>query len=339
MIVRVREGIVATAFVAAACGGSTISEEGGGTGATGPAGGTGGASETGGTGGAAATGGTAGTSAMGGGSVDYAECDTGHGGVAGAFFDPNQALCDSNTPMIVDVNGFAVTLPACSGAKAMCEVVPCAEATDPWYCCRGQTPQCSPCPAGTASAGTFCINQTEVTRAAYETWVASGPSVSSCTIEPDPSCMADLSVCGQDCSKHPQVCVPYCGADAFCASQGLALCSLWQLEAACGDAKYPYGHSYDSAACNGGDLLVGTTVAVGTMPSCASEAGLGLVYDLSGNVAEWTRCASWATGPCDVHGGSFEAGPDGLACGVSESAEPDSVAPNRGFRCCSRANP
>lgn len=63
------------------------------------------------------------------------------------------------------------------------------------------------------------------------------------------------------------------------------------------------------------------------------------VYDLSGNVAEWMRCASWATGPCDVHGGSFEAGADGLACGVSESAEPASVAPNRGFRCCSRANP
>ena len=75
----------------------------------------------------------------------------------------------------------------------------------------------------------------EVTRDEYSAWLALGPSTVVQSPEcawnvsflPEPACMADASVCtGQGCGLHPQVCVDYCDADAYCSNIGKHLCIL-----------------------------------------------------------------------------------------------------------------
>lgn len=324
--------------------GGTAGDAPGGTGASPATGGTGDASGgtassgTGGTGGDA-SGGT-GASPTTGGTSGGNTCDSGHGGYAGAFFNPNQALCNGNVPMIVDYLGFPVNGTPCEGDEAMCEVVPCNEAKDSWYCCGGNTSQCTGCPAGMVSAGTFCIDAREVSRGDYGSWLASNPPVAPyCTIEADVTCLSDGSVCQGSCDAHPQVCVTQCGAGAYCQSRGaFDVCSLSQLEAPCGANTYPYGDAYDATACNGADHGVGTTVPGGTLAQCVSATGYGTVFDLSGNVAEWVAC-DMSGGLCEVYGGGFDSAPDALTCGASEMVDPSLRLPGIGFRCCSLGLP
>ena len=63
-----------------------------------------------------------------------------------------------------------------------------------------------------------------------------------------------------------------------------------ELEEACRGESfegYPYARSPTPGICNASDLVVGTTVAAGSLPDCARAHDDGLIFDTSENAWEW----------------------------------------------------
>jgi formylglycine-generating enzyme required for sulfatase activity len=213
----------------------------------------------------------------------------------------------------------------------------------------------------------YCIDSTEVTRDQYQAWLAKSPSVTqqdailcgwNTTFQPDPICMASSSVCQAGCGTNPQVCVDWCDAAAYCKGVGKRLCgklgggpnaytdftnpSASQWYNACsshGVSTYPYGSSYNSAACNGADIGAGTTMATALLARCQSPvSGYAGVFDLSGNVWEWEDSCNQASGQldnCRLRGGSFDYFYDYLTC-IGDYSDTRNMQDRAiGLRCCS----
>ncbi len=123
-----------------------------------------------------------------------------------------------------------------------------------------------------------------------------------------------------------------------CAAAGGRLCTGAEWEAACGGDAFPYGEDYDPDACNGGEHDVdpdapGTQdgpLPTGALEGCES----GGVFDLSGNLKEWT--SDEADGLARVRGGGYESNvPAGLSCMQRDDLrDPEVRGRNLGFRCC-----
>jgi len=230
------------------------------------------------------------------------------------------------------------------------------------------------CPAGGITGMVrlpmgFCIDGNEVTREQYGQWLAKSPSTTgqdpwcawNSDLTPDSKCMAEQTVCqNPGCEKHPQVCVDWCDAQAYCKAMGKRLCGRIDGGAsgfndyenpardqwfnACssgGKSAYPYGDTYDAQACKGVERVgVGTvkTVEVATLSTCqSSTAGYAGVFDLSGNAAEWVNSCSGeksGTDPCYIRGGGGEGGKVDLLCKTVYGIERRTALPTVGFRCC-----
>lgn len=134
--------------------------------------------------------------------------------------------------------------------------------------------------------------------------------------------------------SHPVVQITWHGAAAYCESRGWSLCADSAWVAACAGPSgtaYPYGTSYDPEACNGMDAQTGTTAAVASLPTC--EGGVGGLFDMSGNVYEWTDAC--AGGPCLIRGGSFDKPAEDMACdGYHTMDGPSGHREDLGVRCC-----
>ncbi|MCK9462699.1 MAG: formylglycine-generating enzyme family protein [Proteobacteria bacterium] len=132
----------------------------------------------------------------------------------------------------------------------------------------------------------------------------------------------------------PVVQVTFHGAAAYCAAASKFLCPDEAWVAACGGPDgeaYPYGSAYDGAACNGGDAGGSAPVAVGAFASC--EGGAIDLFDMSGNVYEWTDAC--ATAACLIRGGSFDVFSDDLTCDASHEMDgPSGHREDLGLRCC-----
>jgi formylglycine-generating enzyme required for sulfatase activity len=213
----------------------------------------------------------------------------------------------------------------------------------------------------------YCIDSTEVTRAQYQAWLDTNPSTSgqgfdcdwNTSYAPDADCMNAAEVCSTGCDAHPQVCVDWCDAYAYCQAVGKRLCgkiggganayddvndaNLSQWFNACsshGTRTYPYAkNAYDSTACNGADYPGPlTTVAVGTITTCQSDVpGYSGVYDLVGNVREWEDSCDGAgeSAPCRERGGSHLTTGVFLNCGDATTDVRSTTCQDGGFRCCS----
>ena len=126
------------------------------------------------------------------------------------------------------------------------------------------------------------------------------------------------------------------------------LCSADEWRTACeGSANqvYPYGNTYGTSTCNGkdNDGYAGTPgdqdvlLPTGAKTSCVSPDS---VYDMSGNVREWTNDRAFdAPAPNPdayrVRGGAYDTSEAGLTCQTTFAVFPQSFAySNLGFRCC-----
>jgi formylglycine-generating enzyme len=236
--------------------------------------------------------------------------------------------------------------------------------------------------------GEYCVDSTEVTRSQYKAWLHTNPIAvdlpsPACKgkvtdggpnpFTPDPVCMTHAAVCQEadaatgECSNHPQVCVDWCDAYAYCKAMGKRLCgkigggandfddhadaTKSQWDNACssgGRREYPYGDNYQAQTCNGYDNKPSgckhggdcETRPVGSLGGCQSPSrGYAGVYDLSGNVWEWEdSCRGQdANDACRQRGGSLASSEDSLRCGYNDTNAylRNEVRPVTGFRCCS----
>jgi len=160
--------------------------------------------------------------------------------------------------------------------------------------------------------------------------------------------------------SHPVVCVDWCDAYAYCKGVGKRLCgsigggsnpyedfadpTASQWYAACSSGglfDYPYGDTYDDQACNCGDMGMGTSVAVESLPGCQSLLpDYDGVFDMSGNVWEWEdSCQVTDAGPtnsCRARGGSFYSTNTAtlVTCGYANAYDRFIHFDRLGFRCC-----
>jgi formylglycine-generating enzyme len=204
----------------------------------------------------------------------------------------------------------------------------------------------------------FCIDSTEVTSTEYNDFLLAGPAVSG-----------QPSVCSWNSSYLPgngwvfsatEATLPianvnWCDAFAFCKWAGKRLCGevgggeasfddfsnpANEHYAACSNAAtriYPYGNTFDSAACNGVDMNTGHVVPVGSLAGC--QGGVPGLFDMSGNVEEWQNACNGSTGQSDqcLDGtGAFDYGdpPTGTRCDFADSDARNGEFPDVGFRCC-----
>jgi hypothetical protein len=129
--------------------------------------------------------------------------------------------------------------------------------------------------------------------------------------------------------SEPRTLVSAVEAASECEKRGGRLCNLGEWQLACSGPEnrlFPYGTEYRHGICR--TESNGPTNA-GAMPGCVSPFG---VYDMSGNVAEWTADS--------IPSGQMVAGGDWV--GTSAQTRCTSVSPFNagltstrvGFRCC-----
>jgi serine/threonine protein kinase len=129
-------------------------------------------------------------------------------------------------------------------------------------------------------------------------------------------------------------------AAKICAKKGKRLCSEQEWERACKGIKqtrYPYGNQFMADNCNTRDQNNQNRKIApsGSFANCLNEYG---VYDMSGNVAEWTATPFSPNSSRQVVRGGSAHRPDwDVRCSSRSSANPQTRSPTLGFRCC--ANP
>jgi hypothetical protein len=153
--------------------------------------------------------------------------------------------------------------------------------------------------------------------------------------------------------------------DARRACQNLGgswdLCTAAQWESVCetsSGTSFPYGNGYQGTTCNGNDLDTDCPCTpsdcpdgdndeildTGSLSGCCSDWGGTCVYDMSGNVKEWTSTSHWVdtdgdtvgdTDYYELRGGSSNMIEPGLTCQYDfVVADPTFTFFNMGFRCC-----
>jgi formylglycine-generating enzyme required for sulfatase activity len=129
---------------------------------------------------------------------------------------------------------------------------------------------------------------------------------------------------------EPKRSTPFAEAEKLCTDQGKRLCSADELEKACkGSASlvYGYGDKFDAAKCGEGTEQI---QASGSRPDCKSSWG---VYDLAGNLREWTS-SSPAANRVMVKGGLPMGAAKGTRCAYGSDQSITWTDATVGFRCC-----
>jgi formylglycine-generating enzyme required for sulfatase activity len=130
---------------------------------------------------------------------------------------------------------------------------------------------------------------------------------------------------------RPLTSVTFSAAEGACKRDGKRLCSEEEWEKACkgpANHRFPYGEAFDASACR----IKGGIASAGSAAGCRSGFG---VFDLSGNVAEWTS-SKFQAGASDraVKGGAVESPDYDLRCSARANRSPSSRSERLGFRCC-----
>ena len=199
----------------------------------------------------------------------------------------------------------------------------------------------------------YWIDTTEVTRGQYDAWTATNPvpnQPAECNWNTDliPRCY----VTDED-PRRPVGCVDWCDAYAFCAAAGKRLCgALDGGPSAMANINTTNDEWFDACSSGGintaanGNMSAGEgCTAAGTSSqakyvleskTCTSKiAGYTGVYDLTGNVEEWTNSCNGtdgATDTCLYRGGSY--GSSTTNCATTAYTTRSSRYGSVGFRCC-----
>ncbi len=133
-------------------------------------------------------------------------------------------------------------------------------------------------------------------------------------------------------NEFPENNIPWFEAKKRCMDLGKRLCSEVEWELACRGTplwKFPYGQNYDHRKCNTGTKKLGRS---GSFPHCSSSHK---IFDLSGNVTEWTD-SRWDANIKNkvIRGGSWINKNKDTSCTLRVSSSPDIQSPVLGFRCC-----
>jgi formylglycine-generating enzyme required for sulfatase activity len=126
-------------------------------------------------------------------------------------------------------------------------------------------------------------------------------------------------------SVVPKTSVAYKDADTACTEQGKRLCGEDEWERACKGPQNVRFAGGEAKACS----LAKTPAASGTWPGCKSGYG---VFDLSGNLAEWTSSTYNAQQGGKAIKGAPSEGPG--RCSGRKRGNSNGKADNVGFRCC-----
>ncbi|MFZ5895028.1 MAG: SUMF1/EgtB/PvdO family nonheme iron enzyme [Myxococcota bacterium] len=225
----------------------------------------------------------------------------------------------------------------------------------------------------TPSGGIMCIDATEVTQAHYAEFLAEKSGDASgqrpeCALnlyfDAPEGCLRTVPVPSNP-AEHPQQCVDWCDAAAYCEWAGKRLCGhveqgavawadgsdaakdQWFNACSSGGANtFPFGATCNASVCNWSNSH---SVEVGSQLACQAQGPYAGVYDLSGNAGEWEdSCTGYENlrDSCRVRGGSYQAfafncfrPTDDLQmrCATGDDfgfARRDYAGP--GFRCCGR---
>jgi hypothetical protein len=144
----------------------------------------------------------------------------------------------------------------------------------------------------------------------------------------------------------------YAEASAACQAANLRLCTESEWQRACTTSaaspctwgKLTSCNTYVPTACNGNDLdgIPGgadddVVLQTGGLAMCAANWPVTDIFDLSGNLKEWS---SRGAGTNALRGGSYMDPADGIRCQVSAVVGADDwKSAQAGFRCCSSTAP
>jgi len=143
----------------------------------------------------------------------------------------------------------------------------------------------------------------------------------------------------------PIIDTSWLGARGLCAKKGKRLCLQEEWERACKgstekniDHRYPYGNRWQAKACNtkSEDKENYRPTLSGFFSECKSPEG---VFDLSGNVDEWTASAGrFFTESRVVKGGSMKRPSYQTRCSSIREIDLNTSSLDLGFRCCKDAS-
>ncbi len=168
--------------------------------------------------------------------------------------------------------------------------------------------------------------------------------------KPDATSSSSGAITSHVCSEAnrlPWTSINAINAEAACQSIGANLCteSEWQQVCEAGSScRWSQGSScttYNPNTCNGNDYDFDSQTAgdqdgllpTGSRPQCFANTSGGSVYDLSGNVKEWTAPRSAGVNP--QRGGAYSTPAGGMECSYDFAVADDNfLFPTVGFRCC-----
>lgn len=133
--------------------------------------------------------------------------------------------------------------------------------------------------------------------------------------------------------EKPLAGVSYSEAEDLCKARGKRLPTAVEWEKACGGKDvmpYPYGEEYEEGACWVDRGFSEGAAPSGTLTKCTNKFG---IYDMTGNLWEWTSSEGFEKGTKYVKGGSWRSFSSVAVCNFKAWEPPEGGGDDYGFRC------